>query len=115
MSRSRCLVGAWLLIGQGVAAQEVLWQIPSPPSTSYLGPITPFVDYNGDGYRDLLHVVVLNYAAPGQALAFQILSGADGAILRQEQQWAAPVVYAGDMDGDGQPDIAMLKQASGVP
>lgn len=105
------------LLGPAIPAQEVRWQIPSPPSDSYLGPITPFVDYDGDGYRDLLHVVILNYGIIGQqTVALEILSGADGTALRTLIQGVLfRAAYAGDMNGDMQPDVALLQNGTGVP
>ena len=103
-------------LGLALPAQESAWQIPSPPSTTYFGPISSFVDYNGDGYRDLLAVAILNSGIIGQQTnALQVLSGADGSSL---QTIVLPVLYrashAGDVDGDGGPDVALLQTGSGV-
>ncbi|MFY9342071.1 MAG: VCBS repeat-containing protein [Planctomycetota bacterium] len=115
MKSMRCLAAAWLL-GQALPAQDLLWQIPSPPSTTSYGTVSAFVDYDGDGARDLLHAAILNYGIPGQMVALEILSGMTGAVLQTvPQNTLRGAVYAGDVDGDGHPDVARLHTGSLTP
>jgi hypothetical protein len=107
---------AGMLLGLA-PAQDVLWQIPTPPGpNTRFGFIEPFVDYNGDGYRDLLLTCLLNYQQLGQQSAgIQILSGLDGSVL---QTVALPVlfraVHAGDVNGDQLPDLLLRISGTGT-
>ncbi|HZN37423.1 MAG TPA: hypothetical protein VFD82_01395 [Planctomycetota bacterium] len=68
----------------------------------------PFVDYDRDGYRDFLRVIMVG---PVGYATLQITSGFDGSTLwtRDDGYYHDPVAcYAGDMDGDGEPEIAVL-------
>ncbi|MGB3965987.1 MAG: VCBS repeat-containing protein [Planctomycetota bacterium] len=101
---------AIVLLVQALPAQQLLWQVPPmppPPSTVQYFTLAPFPDYNRDRYLDYLQVVAPNAFVTSQA-AVQIVSGRDASIL-----WSIPnggrVVHAGDIDGDGEPDIAIVK------
>jgi len=104
----------WL--GLCLPAQDLLWQAPTPPAQSEVGPLTPFVDFDHDGNRDLLHVVILYSGIVGQqTLALEILSGATGQPIYTLVQ---PVLFraanAGDMNGDGNADVLLLQTGTGT-
>lgn len=98
-----------MLSATRAAAQQLLWQIPTPPSVDSYEELMPFGDYDGDGHRDLLAAVVLNDLVPGPQTmgAARVLSGSTGAILAQHPdfQMQTPITHGGDMDGDGYPDV----------
>jgi hypothetical protein len=72
--------------------------------------VRPFADLDHDGYRDIALVFLENAILPGQTLAVKILSGRDASVLwLRREPWLIDVCHAGDMDGDGVPDLAMLK------
>jgi hypothetical protein len=118
MIRSTVLRGAVVLVGQLLFAQEELWQIPPPlpQRTTYFG-VAPFPDYNGDGYNDLLLSVLLDTALLTQSGAVQIVSGSDGSLLHQYIPTGNLIKaqYAGDMDRDGSPELALLTDCCGGP
>ena len=92
-----------------VAAQDLSWQIPSPPSQDWLHQVRPYVDHDGDGYRDFLLWIEFDYAMPGWTFAVQIRSGRDASVLWQiAHQWYGGMADAGDVDGDGTSELAVL-------
>ncbi|MFY9346030.1 MAG: VCBS repeat-containing protein [Planctomycetota bacterium] len=105
---------ATALLAQALPAQQLLWQVPSPPSTTQYLQLEPFADYDLDGYRDFLQVVLPNAFVTSQG-AVQIVSGRDGAVLWSGvPTWVLNrIADAGDIDGDGVPEFAVLNQ-SGV-
>jgi hypothetical protein len=99
------------LLAPAAFAQRALWQVPSPPSDRYIGFLQPFVDYNGDGRRDMLQVCSLNFSSGQPSIvAVEVASGLDASILLQI---IVPNIYTafyvGDMTGDGQPEIALQR------
>ena len=71
--------------------------------------MAPFADFDHDGYRDFVQVLFLQ-SNPLTQLAVQIQRGTDGAVLWQQLNGAAiHAVYAGDVNADGQPDVAILR------
>lgn len=104
--RGMALVG---IIAQAALAQVGVWQVPSPPCADVLWQIAPFGDYDGDGYRDFLHYRGVNWQSSG-LIAVQVLSGRDAHVLWQNQgNFHAGIAYAGDANGDGRPDIAIIQ------
>ncbi len=100
-----------LIVGLGTARQVEawsgargvrLWQ-SAPGPAGYAHALAAAGDVNQDGYAD---VIVGAAAAPGGGLA-QLLSGADGAVLRtlpapaQAQRYGHAVAGIEDLDGDG--------------
>jgi hypothetical protein len=69
--------------------------------------LRPFVDFDGDGVRDLA-VLVFPSQFTSNASEIRILSGVNRAVLTQLPIVTSPVfAHAGDVDGDGSPDIAV--------
>jgi hypothetical protein len=101
------------LLVQALPAQQLLWQNPPPPpaiSTTQYFAMSPFPDYNGDGFLDYLQTVMPN-ALTSSLAEVQIVSGRDGTVLWGVPQWIAwRVIHAGDLDGNGRPEFAILKQ-----
>ena len=113
MSSHAFSAAAMVLLGQALPAQQYLWQVPpGPPSTvQYLG-MNSFPDYDRDGYLDFLQVVMPNAFVSSQ-LAVQIVSGRDGSIILSRPEYSAFPVYAGDVNGDGWPDVAWREWGGG--
>ncbi len=101
---------ALLLLGASLPAQQIRWQVPSPPSTDTYLQMYSFADYDLDGYRDVLSLVYDNAPGPLSFLSrLQIRSGVDGSVLHELVEIRlANVAHAGDMDEDGRPDVAVL-------
>ncbi len=84
---------------------QLLRILPAPPGVGGFGAsVAGKTDLNGDGVPDVL---VGATAGPGAVLAF---SGADGSLLFQidggpRDRMGFQVAFAGDVDGDGQPDV----------
>lgn len=100
------------LLGQTLSAQQLQWQVPPPglPSTTQFHSMAPFCDFDGDGGRDFIQVVNPNPLLSPQG-AVQIVSGRGGTVLWSSPQWQAwQILHAGDVDGDGYPEVAILKQ-----
>jgi len=97
-----------------VAAQDLLWQVPSPPSTVERDEMAPFVDYDQDGYRDFLEIVYPN-GFTNPTLTIWITSGRDGALLWSQTNAVRRVGYAGDVDGDGHPVLMMVRECCQGP
>ena len=99
----RCLPS--VLLASVLPAQELLWQVPAPPSSEQRFRMEPFGDYDGDGCTDFSELV-LNVVNQPQ---WRMVSGRDGSVL---WRWPAGlivrVVNAGDVDGDGRPDFAVV-------
>jgi hypothetical protein len=102
---------ATLLLGL-LPGQQLQWQVPAsgPATTQYLW-MGPFADYNHDGYRDFVRLV-----DAGLYGYTHIASGLDGSTLWVDPniRVAAPAVHAGDMDGDGEPDMAGIRLVFGT-
>jgi hypothetical protein len=98
-----------------LSAQATLWQAIVPPSTTYFGTVTPFVDWDHDGHRDVLATALLDYATLQQRVVLQVLSGADGSAMHTAlQPVLRSAVNAGDVDLDGAADVAILQDGLGV-
>ncbi len=108
------VVGSAVLLVEASNGQQVLWQIPSGPSTVQYMELAPFCDYDGDGALDILERVILNPMTGGHLGDLRIVSGLSGATLWNLPQFPAiKMRYAGDADGDGEPDILMLFNYAG--
>jgi hypothetical protein len=110
MTSGRGTRWSWLLVCGILPAQQLRWQVPAtgPSTTEYLW-MNSFADHDGDGYADFLRWVI----PAGSVPLLQIASGIDGSWL-----WtltppyaltAARACHAGDMDGDGTPDLAFVR------
>ena len=67
-------------------------------------------DLNGDGYDDIV-IGMLHNGARGDLNAFVYYGGSDGFSERRHQLLPAPAcvsIAAGDFNGDGRPDLAMV-------
>jgi hypothetical protein len=95
------------LCAGGAGAQESLWSLPQGPTTNVYNNMVPFGDYDLDGVRDLLvQGTTLPQGAGGYT---SVISGATGATLWQGPFLPARVpAHAGDVDGDGYPDIVFV-------
>lgn len=114
--RCRTILVACLLVLQGLPAQDLRWQIPQGPSGDILHQVMPFVDFDGDGYRDLLLHRERNYAQPNWTYAIEVLSGRDASLLWETTSGGIIRARdAGDIDGDGQHDIALVKYCCAGP
>jgi len=112
------MVVCGVLLGT-LSAQQLRWQVPAagPSAIRYLW-VGSFVDYDRDGYRDFLQVVL--GPPPTYLLRLEIASGSDGAILWQQVDPAGysingRLAYAGDLDGDGVADLAIGGGGIGFP
>lgn len=89
-------------------AQQLHWQIPTPPAPHHYYKVTPYVDHDGDGCRDLLVGLILNELQPNAIPAHRIVSGMTGVRLwERADSMAGWMVDGGDIDGDGIHDIVM--------
>ncbi|MCA8976156.1 MAG: VCBS repeat-containing protein [Planctomycetes bacterium] len=110
----RGLLLTLLAIGN-LPAQDLLWQIPSPPSTVERLWMTGFVDFDRDGYRDFLEIVYPN-GFTNQILHAWITSGRDGSLLWSQQDSAlVRLADGGDIDGDGHRDLLMVRDCCQGP
>lgn len=88
-------------------AQQVLWQLGPAADIQYRA-VWPFVDYDRDGYVDV--VVTGTWFAPlgTDHGSVRICSGRDGATLYEHRRRFSdfhPLCNAGDLDGDGNADL----------
>jgi hypothetical protein len=101
-------ISTLLLLALALPAQQLRWQVPSPPSNDSYLRLMPFGDFDGDGYRDVAAIIMPNPPSPTLPW-IQIRSGVDGSVLHlQLEPRMANVAHAGDVDGDGVPDAAVL-------
>jgi hypothetical protein len=107
MGRGTKRLALAVLLAGPLSAQQQVWQVLGPPPTT---PdqimMAPFGDYDHDGVKDFLQVEIPNY--PSLDLMVQIRSGVSGAVLWQRLEYTRNVAYAGDVNGDGFPDFALL-------
>ncbi|MFY9345726.1 MAG: VCBS repeat-containing protein [Planctomycetota bacterium] len=104
------------LLVPALPAQQLLWQLPMPPLTPNEIMVAPFGDFNHDGYRDFLqYEFLLSY--PSQNAAVQVRSGTNGSVLWQVLPfWATTsIADAGDVNGDGEREVAILVNTWGPP
>jgi hypothetical protein len=103
-----------LILLAAAPAQQLRWQVPvSGPSTVQQLWMGSFVDFDRDGYRDYLRLVRLSATVPYMSL--QIASGVDGQTLwnlNSASLYLPSACLAGDMDGDGEPDLAVVYGSS---
>lgn len=98
-----------LAVAGTAATQQLQWQVPasSPETTEYYW-IGPYIDFDGDGFRDYMRVVKI-----GATLPLQVVSGSDGATLWSHMHpfgyIEARAQHAGDVDDDGNPDLAIIR------
>ncbi|MEQ1634484.1 MAG: FG-GAP-like repeat-containing protein [Planctomycetota bacterium] len=105
-------LGFGFLVSAFLPAQDVLWVDTEPQSvTSYRWSVDAFGDFNLDGYGDLAMGIQPDTSQQGIG-ELRILSGVDGSTI-----WPSPgspsisnlyFYAAGDVDGDGRPDAAMI-------
>ena len=89
-------------------AQQEVWRFW--PHLDRAGDPEPYDDFDGDGVRDLLITVAVDWATVNQ-LHIRILSGATGTLLYQHNFSNAIAIagftYLGDGDGDGHGEYAI--------
>lgn len=103
------------LLASAISAQSLLWEIPPQPTTTRTQWMQPFADYDNDGVRDLIVGGSLNVGSPSQQAAIMIVSGATGQTLQTIMNLVLQFgVNAGDMDGDGHPDIGVAEYLGGT-
>lgn len=108
MSRRTAKIVGALLLGQASPAQQLQWQVPPFGATSTVDyyRLRPFADYNRDGFLDFaISCVPVPFYLP----AVQIVSGANGQILWSIPMPSTDFADAGDVDGDGWRDLAILR------
>ncbi|MFY9345013.1 MAG: hypothetical protein WAT39_21160 [Planctomycetota bacterium] len=106
---------ALLLLSSAAAGQQWRWQVPTPPSANWYHEVAPYADFNGDGDRDLLVLLLLRDGSPGAINAHRIVSGRDGTPLWERiDPIATNMVDGGDIDGDGVHDIVMRHDVTGT-
>lgn len=88
---------------------QLLYQVNSPPQESFLS-VAKFIDFDRDGCDDFL----LGLYEPTGRGACDIMSGRTGLAIRRVYGvppviwgYGATVAMAGDLDGDGTPDIIL--------
>jgi len=117
MIAARRTLWTLMLACGALPAQQLRWQVPvSGPSTTTFFWVGSFVDFDGDGYRDLLRLVSTPTTLYFYSL--EIASGHDGSILWQQSHpfgvTAARACHAGDMDQDGVPDLVIVRGGSNL-
>lgn len=104
---------ACLLLVTGVSAQSALFDFPAAAVERRGAAVADAGDVNGDGIGDIAIGKPFDNTAGLGAGACEVRSGADGSVLRTffgsaaGELFGSAVAGAGDVDGDGTPDLAV--------
>ncbi len=120
----RCVIGGAILmtVTRVSAGQAVRWSASGTPNALFGASVARMGDKNGDGVPELLVTAPYDSAGPGLFEAGKVFafSGTDGALLleivgpSQSATMGWNVVDAGDITGDGVPDVLVGSMGGGA-